>query len=170
MAKRRSAKSSQLARKPFNSLTTTGQSPKNNKITWLELARVGRGGQTVENLARVERKFELDRFEPTRSNSSQLEPSGRPNDTQLHPNWKLGSSWLELGVSFGQSEICSRHHSEHTSRFQSLAIPSKLYIALWKVREYVLNNIKSWTQLGLDMDEPSPGKTWKHGLKTVQKF
>ena len=47
----------------------------------------------VENLARVGRKFEPD---------SQLEPSGWPNNTQLHPSWKLGSSWLELGVPFGQ--------------------------------------------------------------------
>ena len=36
------------------------------------------------------------------SNSSQLKPSGWPNDTQLHRSWELGSSWLELAVPFGQ--------------------------------------------------------------------
>ena len=36
------------------------------------------------------------------SNSSQLDPSGWPNDTQLHRSCELGSSWLELGVPFGQ--------------------------------------------------------------------
>ena len=49
-------------------------------------ARVGWRGQrkTVENLARVGRKFELDQIQ---ANSIQLEPtqpSGWPNDTQLH--------------------------------------------------------------------------------------
>ena len=93
------AKSSQLARKPFNCLTTTAQSPNNNKTTWLEFARVGRGGQTVEYLARVGRKFELDQIQ---ANLSQLKPSGWPNDTQLHRSCELGPSWLELGVTFGQ--------------------------------------------------------------------
>ena len=44
----------------------------------------------------------LIKFKPTRANSSQLRPSGWPNDTQLPRSWKLGSSWLELGVPFRQ--------------------------------------------------------------------
>ena len=63
----------QLARKPFKCLATTAQPPDNNKTTWQELAGVGRGVQTVENLARVRRKFELDQIQ---ANSIQLEPSG----------------------------------------------------------------------------------------------
>ena len=45
------AKLSQLARKLFNFLTTTAQSPDNNKTTWRQLAQVGGGGQMVENFA-----------------------------------------------------------------------------------------------------------------------
>ena len=45
------AKLSQLARKLFNCLTTTAQSPDNNKTTWRQLAQVGGGGQMVENFA-----------------------------------------------------------------------------------------------------------------------
>ena len=56
-------KSSQLERKPFNCLTTTAQSPNNNKTTWRELAWVGWVGQTVKILARVGRKFELDQIQ-----------------------------------------------------------------------------------------------------------
>ena len=53
----------------------------------------------MENLARVGRKFELDQIQ---ANSSQLTPSGWPNDTQLHRSCELGSSWFELGEPFGQ--------------------------------------------------------------------
>ena len=58
-------------------MTTTAQLRNNNKTNWWELARVGWGGQTVENLARVGRKFELDQ---TQTNSSQLKPSACLND------------------------------------------------------------------------------------------
>ena len=50
------AKSSQLTRKPFNCLTTTLQSPNDNKTTWRQLAWVG---QMVENLALLGQKIEL---------------------------------------------------------------------------------------------------------------
>ena len=49
--------------------------------SWLELG---------ENLS-------LIKFKPTRAKGGRW-----PNDTQLHPSWKLGSSWLELEVPFGQ--------------------------------------------------------------------
>ena len=88
----------QLAcKKSFNCLNTTAYN--NNKTTWRELAWVGWGGQTVENVARVGRKFELDQIQ---ANSIQLKPSGWPNDTQLHRSCELGSNWLELGGPFGQ--------------------------------------------------------------------
>ena len=45
------------------------------------LARVGRSSQTVENLARVGRKF---KFAKLQAHSIELEPNGWPNDTQLH--------------------------------------------------------------------------------------
>ena len=92
------AKSSQLARNhsivwwPRSHITITKQLGE----SWRE---VGKGGQTVENLARVWRKFELDQIQ---ANSSQLKPSGWPNVTQLHRSCELDSSWLELGVPFGQ--------------------------------------------------------------------
>ena len=84
------AKSSQLASNPASFLTTTAQSPNNNETAWRELARVRRGRHTVESLARVGRKFEPGQLQ---ASPIQLEPSGWPNDTQLHPSWKRGSSW-----------------------------------------------------------------------------
>ena len=45
------------------------------------------------------------KFKPTRSNSRQLEPSGWSDDTQLHPSWKLGWSWLEWEVPFGRPRL-----------------------------------------------------------------
>ena len=53
----------------------------------------------MENVARVERKFEFEQIQP---NSSQLKPSELPNDAQLHWSCELGSSWIELGGPFGQ--------------------------------------------------------------------
>ena len=100
------AKSSQLAR--------------NHSIVWIRprshititnnLARVGWGGQTVENLDRVGEKFELDQIQ---ANSIQLKPSGWPNDTQLHPSCELGSTWLELGGPFGQGFSSVKKYSIH---------------------------------------------------------
>ena len=57
------------------------------KTTWLELANVAKRWKTW-----LGRKFEVDQ---NQADSIQLEPSGWRNDTQLHPSWKLGSSWLE---------------------------------------------------------------------------
>ena len=54
----------------------------------------------MENVARVGRNFKLDQIQ---DNSIELEPSGWPNDTQLHPRWNHDSSFLELGVPFGQA-------------------------------------------------------------------
>ena len=70
-----------------NCLNTTAQSHNNNKPTWRELAWVGWGRQTVKNVARVGRKFELHQIQ---AKSIQLKPSGWPNDTQLHRSYKLG--------------------------------------------------------------------------------
>ena len=92
------AKSSQLARKPFNCLTTTAQSPNNNKTSWRELG---------ENLS-------LSKFKPMEPTRAKWEA---PNDTQLGPSWKLGgpswkrgSRWLELGVGQGLKAIHLRFH------------------------------------------------------------
>ena len=93
-------KSSQLASEPFSCLNTTAWSRGDDEAIWRELAW---GGQTVERLARVGRKCELDQIQ---ANSIQLEPSGWPNDTQLHPtSCELGPSWLELGGTCGQGLI-----------------------------------------------------------------
>ena len=78
----------------------------NNKTTWRGLAWVGRGGQTVETLLELGEKLSLIKFKPTRSNSSRLKPSVAKRDTQLHRSCELGSSWLELGVPFGQGFRC----------------------------------------------------------------
>ena len=60
------AKSSQLARNLLNCLTTTAQSPNNNKQ--LCCRKLAGGGQAVENVAQVGLKFELDQIQ---ANSSQ---------------------------------------------------------------------------------------------------
>ena len=89
------AKSSQLAR--------------NHSIVWIPHSHITLTKQLSEswpnggNLTRVGRQFELGQMQ---ANSSHLEPSGWTNDTQFHRHcdW-LGSSCLELGVSFGQGLI-----------------------------------------------------------------
>ena len=77
------AKSSQLARKPFNCLHTTAYSHKNNKTT----SRV----QTVENMARVGRTF--DWLDPTRANSSQVGGQTIPNSIEVVNLARVGLSW-----------------------------------------------------------------------------
>ena len=65
------------------SLTATAQSPNNKKTTWLELAKRWKSWLDLGD------NFSLIKSKPTRTNSSQLGPSGCwPNDTQLELSWK----------------------------------------------------------------------------------
>ena len=68
--------------------------------------------------------FELDQIQ----NSSQLKPSGWPNDTQPHQSCELGSGWPELGGPFGQGRrrahvfraLCSWHARTYPIFFVSV--------------------------------------------------
>ena len=63
---------------------------------------IGWGGQTMENLATVGCKLELDQIQ---ANSIQHDPSGWPNDTR---RLDLGASWLELGAC-EQTSLVNQH-------------------------------------------------------------
>ena len=87
------AKSSQIARnraivwiQPRSHITITKQLGE----SWLEF---GWGGQTVEKLARVGRKFELDQIQ---ANSSQLEPTQAKWVAKRYPTPSKLWTWLEL--------------------------------------------------------------------------
>ena len=84
------AKSSQLTRKPFNCLTSTAQSPNNNKTTWRELARVDWGGQTVGYLVRSWAKIWAW------SDSNQLDPTQAKWMAKRYPTPSKLWTWLEL--------------------------------------------------------------------------
>ena len=116
------ARSSQLARyraivwiRPRSHITITKQLGE----SWLELAEVAKRWNTWLELGE---NLNLIKFKPTRSNSCQLKPSGWPNDTQLHRSCELGSSWLELGVPFGQGLRLS---------FANVSVNSFLRKILW---------------------------------------
>ena len=78
------AKSSQLARKPFNYLTTTAQSPNNNKTT---LARVG------SSWAKIWAWSNWSQLDPTRANSSQVGGQTIPNSIEVVNLARVGLSW-----------------------------------------------------------------------------
>ena len=60
------------------------------------------------------------------ANSIQLNPSGWPNDTQLHRSCELGSSWFELGVPFCQGLMpCTYIHSTGNYNLVPLAFREK---------------------------------------------
>ena len=85
------AKSSQLARKSFNCLTTTAQSPKNNKTTWRELAEVAKRWKIWLELC--ENYLSLIKFKPTRAYSSQVGGQTIPISIEVVNLARVGLSW-----------------------------------------------------------------------------
>ena len=69
---------------------TIKQTKTNNLASSFKLAEVAKRWKTWLKLGE---NLSLIKFNPSRSNPSQLEPSGWPNDTQVGPSWNLGSSW-----------------------------------------------------------------------------
>ena len=90
-----------------NGTTKSSQLTKNRSIVWLQshshLTITKQLGKSWLELAEVAKRWKmwlvlaedlsLIKFKPTQSNSSQLKPSGWPNDTQFHQSCELGLSW-----------------------------------------------------------------------------
>ena len=115
-----------------------------NKTTWLELAELGK-----QVWLELGKNLSLIKLKPTRSNSSQLKPSGWPNDTQLC------ELWLEMGVTFGQGLLWNHEnlHGLTSSTVKSLQgrhlqdqsyCPLRVLPALERVQLYRRDNSEIW--------------------------